>query len=238
MTSIIINGNFPNGLDLNDPLTNPVTLTGTIDLGTSGQFGALQGETVAAWDVTNQGTIQGGTEADGIDLLLGGTVTNDVSALVSGLFAVEIQGIAGTVVNAGTLDGGANSLDATGVDLTAGGTVTNQTGGLIQSADDGVTAQGSAGVVTNAGIINAGTGGAAVDLLAGGSVSNQAGGTLTGNWGISIQGAATGSVVNDGIVTGGTQAGVFISGGSVTNQPRARSAAPGAFPSRARPARF
>src|SRR5258708_33290323 len=83
MASVIISGNFPNGVDLDNPVTNPVTVTGTIDLGASGQFGALQGETVAAWDITNQGSILGGT-ANGIDLLLGGTVTNEATALVSG----------------------------------------------------------------------------------------------------------------------------------------------------------
>ena len=104
MANILI-GDSPNGFDLNNPLTNPVTVTGTIDLGTSGQSGALQGENVAAWIVTNQGLIQGGT-VDGIDLLAGGTVTNEATALVSGLFAIEIQGTAGTVDNSGTLTGG------------------------------------------------------------------------------------------------------------------------------------
>ena len=77
---------------------------------------------------------------------------------------------------------------------------------------------GAAAVVTNAGVINAGTGGAAVDLFVGGNVSNALGGTLTGDWGISIQGAATGSVSNSGVITGGAQSGVFLSGGTVTNQ--------------------
>ena len=213
MANIIIDGSFPDGLDLNTPVTNPVTITGTIELGASGQGGAVQGETVAAWNITNQGSILGGP-AVGIDLLLGGMVTNDQSALVSGLFAIEIQGNAGNVTNAGTLDGGASG---TGVDLTEGGSISNLVGGLIQSGDDGVTSSGSAAVVTNAGIINAGTG-AAIDLLAGGNVTNEAGGTLTGDWGISIQGATSGSVLNDGIVAAGAQAGVFLTGGSVTNQ--------------------
>jgi hypothetical protein len=49
MTNIIINGNFPNGLDLDNPITNPVTVTvtGTIDLGSGSQLAALQGEAVA-----------------------------------------------------------------------------------------------------------------------------------------------------------------------------------------------
>lgn len=130
MAGIIIDGNFPNGLDLDNPATNPVTIVGTIEVGTSGQFGALQGETVAAWDVTNQGTILGG-EVNGIDLFLGGTVVNDKSALVSGVFAIEIDGAAGVVVNAGTLTGDATG---TGVDLTQGGNITNQLGGLISPA--------------------------------------------------------------------------------------------------------
>ena len=212
MTNIIINGNFPNGLDLDNPITNPVTVTGTIELGSSTQVGALQGEAVAAWDVTNQGSILGGT-ADGIDLLLGGTVTNE--AQVSGAFAIEIDGSAGTVVNAGILTGGATG---TGIYLADGGTVTNESSAQIQSGDDGVTTLGSAAAVTNAGIINAGIGGAAVDLFAGGDVSNQTGATLTGGWGISIQGAANNAVVNDGVITGEAQSGVFLTGGTVTNQ--------------------
>ena len=152
MAGIIIDGNFPNGLDLDNPVTNPVTIVGTIEVGTSGQFGALQGETVAAWDVTNQGSILGG-EVNGIDLLLGGTVANDKSALVSGVFAIEIDGAAGIVVNAGTLDGRCHRHRRRPY---PGGNITNQLGGLIESGDDGVTAQGPA-AVTNSGIIIAGT---------------------------------------------------------------------------------
>ena len=219
MTTIIIAGNFPNGFDLNgttDALENPVLITGTIDVGTSGLSAALQGETIFAWDVTNQGLIQGGT-VDGIDLLLGGTVTNDASAEVSGLSAIKILGTAGIVVNGGTLDASSNGA---GIYLLEGGDATNQVGAHIQSGLDGVTARGSAAaVVTNAGIINAGTSlGAAVDLFAGGDVTNAAGGTLTGGFGISIAGAATGSVSNSGVITGAAQVGVLLTGGTVTNQ--------------------
>jgi hypothetical protein len=140
----------------------------------------------------------GGT-ADGIDLLLGGTVTNE--AQVSGALAIEIDGGPGTIVNAGILTGGAG----TGIYLADGGTVTNEASAQIQSGDDGVTTEGSAAVVTNAGSINVGIGGAAVDLFAGGTVSNLAGGTLTGDRGISIQGAANNSVVNDGVIAGEAQ---------------------------------
>ena len=215
MTSIIIPGDFPNGLDFDNPLTNPVTITGTVDLGTSGQAGALQGETVAAWDVTNQGSILGGETAMASICCLAGLVTNDVSALVSGVFAVAIQGIPGTVVNAGTLEGDATG---TGVFLADGGSINNQAGGLIQSGDDGVTAEGAPAIVTNAGIINAGTGGAGIDLFAGRRRHQPGGRQPDRRLGISIQGATNNSVQNDGVITGGAQSGVFLTGGTVTNQ--------------------
>src|ERR1700722_5940913 len=215
MPNIIISGNFPDGLDLDNPLTNPVTITGTIELGTSTLSGALQGETVAAWGIDNQGSVLGQT-AVGVLLLAGGTVTNEATAQISGAFAVEIQGTAGTVVNGGTLDAASGG---SGVYLAQGGSVTNLAGGQIQFGLDGVTARGAAANVTNAGIINGGTSGVAVDLFAGGSVANAAGGTLTGDYGVSIQGAATGSVVNGGDITGGTltgrESGVFLNGGIV-----------------------
>ena len=211
MTTIA--GQFPNGFDLNNAALNPVTVTGTISGGTSGLTAALQGETVAAWSVLNQGTIAGGT-ISGIDLLAGGTVTNAASALISGFFGVEIQGIAGTVANSGTID---TRGESDSILLTRGGQAANLAGGTILSSADGITTEGAAATVTNAGIVNASTTGAGVNLLAGGNVTNVAGGTLTGNWGISIQGASTGSVLNGGVLTGGAQSGVFITGGTVTN---------------------
>jgi T5SS/PEP-CTERM-associated repeat protein len=210
-----ISANFPNGLDLTDPTLNPIVITGTIGIGTSSNFAAVQGETVAAWDVTNQGIIAGGTGATGIDLLAGGAITNAATASISGFFGAVIQGISGAVVNAGSISAGTGGA---GVFLTHGGTVSNLSGGQIQSGGDGIAVQNSTGIVTNAGTVNASATSAGIDLLAGGTVTNVAGGLLTGDWGISIQGATTGSVANAGIITGGSQSGVFLSGGTVVNR--------------------
>jgi Hint domain len=210
-----ISGDFSNGYDLMDIAQNPVTVIGTISFGTNTNFAALQGEAVAAWIVTNEGTIDGGT-ANGIDLLAGGSVTNDTSASIGGFFGVAIQDIAGSVLNSGTIFGGAGS-GAGGVLLTQGGSAANEAGGQILSGGDGIGIERDVGSVDNAGVINAGSGNAAIDLLAGGSATNEAGGTLSGAWGISIQNAATGSVLNDGVINAGAQSGVFLTGGSVTN---------------------
>lgn len=118
-----LSGNYPNGYDLTDATWNPVTNTGTIAFGTSQQAAALQGETVAAWNVTNQGTISGVDAGIGVDLLAGGSVTNLANGYIDGYFSVTIQGSSGSVSNDGTIV----STDAAGagVYLTQGGSVSN-----------------------------------------------------------------------------------------------------------------
>ncbi len=206
-----ISGNIPNGYVLADATLNPITNLGTIALGTSSNAAALEGTTVAAWIVVNQGTVDGGA-GSGIDLLAGGTVTND--GWIGGIYGVAIQGIAGTVVNASTIDASSGSA---GILLTHGGSVTNQAAGQILGSY-GISTKGDAATVLNAGTIVADTADAAIELAAGGSVTNAASASLTGNWGIAIQGSANGSVLNAGAITGGTQSGVFLTGGTVTNQ--------------------
>jgi T5SS/PEP-CTERM-associated repeat protein len=223
----ILSSYYSNGVDLSDPSLNPVTVTGTILLGTSVLGGALYGEPGVAWDVTNQGTISGQSGA-GIELLAGGTVANAASASVSGYWGVLTEGSPGTVVNYGTI-AASSGAGAAGVFLLQGGSVTNQTGGLIQSLSDGVktgalkgpgTAAG-AGTVVNAGTINAGTASAGIFLLAGGSVINQQGAqVLAGGDGIEAMYGA-GTVQNAGTIDGGPTngAGIYLLfGGSVTNQ--------------------
>ena len=161
----------------------------------------------------NQGTIDGGS-GSGVDLLAGGTVSNSTGAWIGGVYGVAIQGIAGTVVNAGTIDASAGSA---GIFLTHGGSVTNQAGGKILGGY-GISTKGNAATVLNAGAIVADTADAAIELSAGGSVTNAAGASLSGNWGIAIQGSASGSVSNAGVITGGAQSGVFLTGGTVVNQ--------------------
>ena len=76
---------------------------------------------------------------------------------------VAIQGIAGTVENAGTIDSGAGSA---GVFLTHGGGVTNAADGQIVGGY-GVITKGEAATVLNAGTIIADTANAAIQLSAG-----------------------------------------------------------------------
>ena len=213
--SLTIEGYHPNGYDLTDAAWNPVTNTGTIAFGTSQKAAALQGETVAAWNVTNQGTISGGDGGIGVDLLAGGSVSNLASGYIDGYFSVMIQGSAGTVSNDGTIV----STDAAGagVYLTHGGSVSNLADGRISTNYDGITTDNAIGLVENAGTIAAGDG-AGVDLLEGGSATNDAGGMISGTWGIAIQNYMLGSVLNLGTIVGGAESGVYLAGGSVTNE--------------------
>ena len=210
----IISGNYPNGYDLNDPTLNPVTNTGSIGYGTSENPAALQGENVAAWTITNEGTISGGTGGIGVDLLAGGSVTNIATASIGGYWGVVIQGSTGGVTNAGTID---STVGLSAVYLEHGGSVTNMMGGQILAGGDGITTNGGTADVVNSGTITAGSTGAGVDLIAGGSATNDTGGMISGEWGVSIQGSANGSVWNQGVIEGGVQSGIFLSGGTVTN---------------------
>src|SRR5580700_4519863 len=116
-----LSGTYSNGYVLASTTLNPLTNTGTILFGTSVNAAALEGATIAAWTVLNQGTIDGGS-GSGIDLLQGGTVTNAAIGWIGGANGVAIQGIPGTVANYGTIDA---SSGAAGVTLTHGGEVTN-----------------------------------------------------------------------------------------------------------------
>src|ERR1700735_4204552 len=116
-----LSGTYSNGYVLASATLNPVTNTGTILLGTSANAAALEGETIAAWSVVNQGTIDGSL-GNGVDLLRGGDVLNYSSGWIGGAYGVAIQGVAGTVANYGTIDA---TSAAGGVFLTRGGDVHN-----------------------------------------------------------------------------------------------------------------
>src|SRR5580700_11391070 len=174
-----LSGTYSNGYVLASTTLNPLTNTGAILFGTSVNAAALEGETIAAWTVVNQGTIAG-SAANGIDLLRGGDVTNAAAGWIGGAYGIAIQGIAGTVANYGTIDASAASG---GVFLTHGGDVTNGSYGTIVGGY-GVKIEFAPGSVVNAGTITANPTNAAVSLLDGGSVTNTVGGTLSGKWGI------------------------------------------------------
>ncbi|HEY7581575.1 MAG TPA: alkaline phosphatase family protein, partial [Acetobacteraceae bacterium] len=100
-----------------------------------------------AGTVTNTGSITGVPYA--VDLVQGGTVTNNVGGNISSKRGVNIQGATGFVTNSGSISGST----AFGVRLNAGGQVTNLAGGSI-SGPLGVAVYAAAGTVTNNGTIS------------------------------------------------------------------------------------
>src|SRR5579862_2320830 len=165
-------------------------------------------------------TYVGGTYS--IGLVLSGTPQNPVTIGQYGVIAV---GSAATAYNGDAIYGNsitawtvsnfgivsAAAAAATGIDLFAGGTVTNAAGALVTGAANGVRLAGSAGLVTNAGVIT-GTSGAGVDLVAGGRISNSQNAVIAGGFdGISLSGTA-GTVGNSGVIAGlaTTGDGIFL----------------------------
>ena len=203
------------------PAQNPIIFGPTTNIDTTAGTVAVNGDINTAWTVTNNGTLIGGnigvflagagssltntksisgTTDNGVQLLDGGTVINQVSGTISG----KLQGIkvgsasnqAGNVTNAGTITGLDPSF-SDGILLLSGGTVTNQAGGTISGAV-GIEVF-AAGTVSNAGTITGNTD--AINLGKGGTVNNQAGGVISGSTGIVIGGFA-GTVTNAGEITG------------------------------------
>ena len=128
-----------------DPLI--VTRTGTVT--STGAADGIDGASSTAWTITNKGAVSsaGGW---GINLAGAGAVTN--SGVISGLFGgIEIGG-PGMVTNRGTITG------STGIKLDTGGFVANNAGGSIQgSGNEGAIGIeiGGPGMVTNEGSIDA-----------------------------------------------------------------------------------
>jgi Hint domain len=202
-----IAGSYSAGITLTSVSDDPTTVTST---------GLLQdGLKVlysGAWQVLNQGTIQG-PSAYGVYLLGGGTVTNETSGTITGHGGISGGGGL-TVSNAGSIGGGSY-----GVLLKGGGYVTNQSGGII-SGYEGVTGDNAAAVtLVNAGTITAQTlAGIGVLLTAAGTVINQSGGTITGAGGIYGESVAL-TVINGGSISGYNIYGVALfAGGHLTNQ--------------------
>ncbi len=162
----------------------------------------------------NTGSIAAiGTTGAAIAFVQGGYVSNAASGVISSAqrTGVYIAHAAGTVVNAGQINGGGGKA---GVNLSGGGSLINQVNGTITGGATGhseVYMTGAAGTVTNFGLL---TGGSGVALFAGGTVINDGtiGGTVAGA-GVFITGAS-GGVVNAGLMGNVGLA----SGGAVTNQ--------------------
>ena len=185
-----------------------VFVGGTSGTATSGAVGFLY----------NYGTIAGtGTGGLGIDMISGGSVSNNPNGLVKGTAdGVLISGAAGTVRNSGTILALGSNVNASGsivsgnaVDLVAGGIATNGTAGLIEGYHIGILSGTVTTTVVNFGSIVAlqtvanGFNGVGVQLDGGGSVNNS--GLISGQFGVSFNGTAgPGTVVNSGTILGGT----------------------------------
>jgi hypothetical protein len=215
---------------------NPLSITSTGTVTSTGTADGIDGGTGTTWTITNAGVVSaasgngvsltgsgivGNTGSisgkDALVLKAGGSVTNNVGGSISGLGAlgaglgsgagVFIAGAAGTVTNHSTISGAAY-----GVGFGAGGLVTNTSS--ITGGEDGVIVQGAIGTIANSGTIIA-TVDDGVALFAGGSVTNASGASISGSnvgAGIYITGG-TATVTNAGSIAGADKTGVFIAGG-------------------------
>jgi hypothetical protein len=194
-------------------------------------------DSISLATVQNAGTVAGSQYA-AIDLHDGGTVTNSISALISGAHGgngVDFQSAAGTVFNAGTISatpfssnvavflgqGGYVANNGTAASISAGeagilingAPATLQNSGTIIGGLDGVLGNSAALTASNQGDIQ-GIDNAGIQLQAGGSISNTgAAATISGaSFGIASYNDPL-TLINSGDITGGT--GIFIDGNSV-----------------------
>jgi hypothetical protein len=221
---------------------NPLYITSTGTVTSTGSADGIDGATGTTWTITNAGVVSasGGNGVslassgivsntgsisgkDALVLRAGGSVANNLGASISGLGAlgvglgsgagVYITGAAGTVANHSTISG-----VAYGVGLGAGGLVTNTSS--ITGGEDGVIVQGAIGTIANSGNILA-TVDDGVALFAGGSVTNASGASISGlgtlGAGVFITGGV-GTVTNAGSITEPNHHGVLMAaGGSLSN---------------------
>jgi hypothetical protein len=231
------------GINLNPALyTSPVVIDAGVTITNPNYPDVVYrdlGSTVF-FNIQNNGTVAGSAAGVGVYLAPGGSVTNAVSASITGYTGVKISGGAGTVVNHGSIAGleaiGSFVYLQFGVDLKSGGAVTNEAGASITGRSVGVDISGGTATVVNLGSIgstggtsNTGPASLGVDLQSGGSVTNKAGASITGDAdGVLIGDGAdahggggtvvAGTVANYGSIAGAGFAGVnLLSGGSVRN---------------------
>src|SRR5262249_53003410 len=95
--------------------------------------------------------------SQGVELTLGGTVSNTSTGLIEGVYAVKITGGAALVSNAATIVGTGGL--ATGVYLSAAGRIINS--GSIGGMSGIVLRNGGANTIGNFGVISGGPGGTA-----------------------------------------------------------------------------
>jgi hypothetical protein len=189
---------------------------GSVSNAASGQITGYDGIYInhTYGSVDNAGTITGngmgingvGTPYDagyGIRLRAGGIVTNSGTAATiygNGNYGVLVQGLAGTVINDGTITSGGRA----GVELQDGGYIANLGTAAYIAGDPnqfGIYVGGAAGTVLNQGIINDYIG---VSLYDGGTITNSANAVIGGYNPVRIAYGPGGSnsllLVNDGTI--------------------------------------
>jgi hypothetical protein len=174
------------------------------------------------WTIQNGGSIFSQNQV--MNLLAGGSVTNQTSALIEGINGVYITGAISTVVNNGTVIATGTSVPHTysgfGIGLHAGGSVTNAASGTITSGYAAVDVTGATGTVVNYGRIGAtGNGnGRAIQLFAGGTVINAQNATISATFnGVVFTGAGN-KLFNAGIILSTTRTAIVANNdGYVTN---------------------
>jgi hypothetical protein len=222
MTTLTLSISTTAGIALGDfEITyNPIVIAAGVSISNSG--GSYAVTAFLPFTINNYGVVSG--YRSGVYLSDGGSVINESSASISGnLTGIEILGVAGIVINDGsittTAGGGGGGI---GVYLSPGGSVTNAASASITSdSGEGVLIRSGVGTVVNDGRITATyTHMAGVDLQSGGSVINAASASITGGYmGWGIYDRSSGIVVNAGnILTTGTGGrGIRLGSGSVTN---------------------
>lgn len=202
------------------PKTGAITNTGSVLVNIDAP--AVVANT-PGWTLANDGTVTNGNLgpfAFGINFDQGGTITNNATGYIAGVYGIVIEAQPGVVSNSGTITGLTNGSIVGGgvnaIDLQAGGTVTNNAGGLITSNSSAVKIAGGGAVSNNGSIVSGGFQG--IFIAGGGTVDNQQGGYIQGAAN-AVQVSGGGTVTNAGTVVGtnGTQA-VLITGiGTITN---------------------
>ncbi len=232
MPNKTLTGTYPAGYALTSP---GYTL---INLGSVGGGGLqVQG---AGDSVINQGQIGGTIVGVYLTATPGLVITNQLGATISGAsYGIDSAGTP-TVVNAGSIAGGASYHNA-GVYLKAAGLVINEAGGTIGGYYGIGTGFGYPSgtlfayisppiTVVNDGAITGSTthslfqSGAGILVSAGGTVVNHSGGIISGAVAIENKGTPGLAVINAGSIVGesadyhGYGVALRVAGGSVTNQ--------------------
>jgi outer membrane autotransporter protein len=200
-------------------LSNGITLNNGGALDNSGTIG--RGGPGVTGDIGNVINRTGGsitsTGDNGVYFFLGGAITNNAGAAISGTTGVYSDwpsSRTATVTNSGTITG----TTGNGIDLENGGTIVNQAGGRISGVSFGALLWGGSVLNTGSGsIISASQAGSAgVSLQDSGMVTNTNGAQIAGYDGVQIWNV--GSLINSGgaSITGNGGNGVWSSGGPGT----------------------